>query len=146
MKTTPLFTPARVVSTLLLGGGLLLGTSGCSTTDSRYSSYDRYERPVRVVQQDTYVYYPAYEVYYNQARGTYVYYDTGRWITSRSIPRRWSRDLPRSPSVYLDFRDAPERHHAEIARQYPRNWHGQQRRAGRPDYRDDRWNDRNDRH
>jgi hypothetical protein len=28
----------------------------------------------------------------------------------------------RSPSVKMDFHDSPANHHAEIVRQYPKNW------------------------
>ncbi|MEO7598565.1 MAG: hypothetical protein ABIV50_06510 [Opitutus sp.] len=142
MKTSPFGTRRPALTALLLGSGLLLSFSGCATTDSDYGYYDQ---PVQVVQPARYVYYPQYEVYYNSARGTYVYYDNGGWVTRRDLPRRWAHNLRSSPSVYLDFSDAPERHHAEIARHYPRNWHGQQRRGGRPDDRDDRWNDDNGR-
>jgi hypothetical protein len=27
-----------------------------------------------------------------------------------------------SPSVRLDYRDSPERHHAKVAKQYPKHW------------------------
>ena len=144
MKTTPRFVSRPTLAAVLLGSGLLLSFSGCATTSEPEYAY--YQEPIRVAQPDLYVYYPAYEVYYNSSRGTYVYYDSGAWVTRRDLPRRWAHDLRRSPSVYLDFHDAPQRHHAEIARHYPRNWHGDHRRSGRPDYRRDRWDDRDNRH
>ena len=75
-----------------------------------------------VVMQDDYVYYPGYDLYYSNNRHQYYYQDGGAWV-SRPAPRGVSVDvLFASPSVRMDFHDSPARHHAEVVKQYPRNW------------------------
>ena len=75
-----------------------------------------------VAAQDDYVYYPGYQVYYSGSRHQYVYQDGRSWV-SRSTPPRVSADkLFASPSVKVDFHDSPANHHAEVAKQYPKQW------------------------
>jgi hypothetical protein len=75
-----------------------------------------------VVVQDDYVYYPGYQVYYSSNRRQYMYLEGRSWV-SRPAPPRVSADvLFASPSVRLDFHDAPANHHATVVRQYPKNW------------------------
>ena len=81
-----------------------------------------YVPPPAVVVQDDYVYYPDYEVYYSGSRHQYFYMDGGAFV-SRPAPRGVSVDvLFASPSVRMNFHDSPANHHAEIVRQYPKNW------------------------
>ena len=100
-------------------------------------------QPTVVVAQDDYVYYPAYEVYYSNSRHDYRYRDGNAWVTRSAPPGVSVNVLFASPSVRLDFHDAPERHHEEILRTYPRNWTPPGR--GR-DVRDDRKDERKDKH
>jgi len=93
-------------------------------------------QPAVVVQQDDYVYYPAYEVYYSSSRHDYRYRDGNVWVTRASPPHVSVDVLFASPSVRLDFHDAPERHHEEIMRSYPKNWAPPGR--GRDDRKDER--------
>jgi len=75
-----------------------------------------------VVVQDNYVYYPGYQVYYSGNTRQYVYLDGRSWVT-RSAPPRVSVDvLLASPSVALDFHDAPAIHHATVVQTYPKHW------------------------
>ena len=75
-----------------------------------------------IAEQDDYVYYPSYETYYSGSRHQYAYREGGAWV-SRPAPREVAIDrLRASPSVKMDFHDAPANHHAEVARQYPKNW------------------------
>jgi hypothetical protein len=75
-----------------------------------------------VVLQDDYVYYPGYEVYYSSHTHQYVYLEGRSWV-SRPAPPRVSVDvLFASPSVRLDFHDAPAVHHSAVLRQYPKHW------------------------
>ncbi len=75
-----------------------------------------------VVVQDDYVYYPRYQVYYSSNRRQYMYQDGRSWV-ARPAPRRVSVDvLVASPSVRLDFHDAPAVHHATVVQTYPKNW------------------------
>ena len=72
--------------------------------------------------RDDYVYYPDYEVYYSGSRHQYSYMEGGVCV-SRPAPRGVSVDvLLTSPSVKMDFHDSPANHHAEVVRQYPKNW------------------------
>jgi hypothetical protein len=75
-----------------------------------------------VVLEDDYVYYPNYEVYYSVSRHQYAYREGSVWV-ARPAPRGVSVDvLLASPSVRMNFHDSPANHHAEIVRQYPKNW------------------------
>jgi hypothetical protein len=92
-----------------------------------------------VVVQDDYVYYPAYEVYYSSRRHDYRYRDGSVWVTRPAPPRVSVNVLLASPSVRVDFHDAPERHHESVAHNYPRNWAPPVKgRDGHDDRKDDR--------
>jgi hypothetical protein len=133
-----------------VAGLLLIATfAGCSSDTTR-SGYYR-ERPIgyddratTVVYEDDYDYYPGYEVYYARNRGEYVYRDGNRWVRSRSYPRANSQVLFSSPSVRVEFRDSPERHHDYVVRRYPRDWRRDRDGDGRRDGGDPRvWRDDN---
>lgn len=133
----------------LAGLLLALALAGCSSSDSTRSGYYR-DRPIgydnrsTVVYEDDYDYYPGYEVYYARSRHEYVYRDGNRWVRSSSYPRANSQVLLSSPSVRVDFRDAPERHHDVVVRRYPRDWRQDRDGDGRRDWRDDNRNGIND--
>jgi hypothetical protein len=73
-----------------------------------------------VAAQDDYVYYPAYQVYYSSDRHQYVYQDGRSWVSRPAPPHVAVNVLLSSPSVNVGFHDSPANHHAEIARQYPK--------------------------
>jgi hypothetical protein len=76
----------------------------------------------RVIVQDDYIYYPSYQVYYSSNTRQYLYQEGRSWV-SRPEPPRVSADvLIASPSVRLDFHDAPAVHHATVVQTYPKNW------------------------
>jgi hypothetical protein len=75
-----------------------------------------------VATQDDYVYYPSYQIYYSSSRGQYVYLDGRSWVSRPTPPRVSTRVLFASPSVRLDFHDAPANHHDQIVKQYPKRW------------------------
>jgi hypothetical protein len=110
-------------------GAVLLGAlTGCIgyVDGPRYGRVYAQPPSVQVqagsVVQDEYVYYPGYEVYYSGHTRQYVYLDGNAWV-SRPAPPRVSVDvLFASPSVRLDFHDAPSTHHATVVQTYPRNW------------------------
>jgi hypothetical protein len=98
-----------------------------------------YAEPPVVVVQDDYVYYPDYECYYSVSRHQYAYREGNAWV-SRPAPRGVSVNvLLASPSVRMTFHDAPAQHHAEVVKQYPKNWKpaaekpGQNRKADQRD-------------
>ena len=122
---------------LVSGAALLAALAGCSKSqsDTPYAgapaatAQSAAPAPTTVVQvqptvvlQDDYVYYPAYEVYYSSNRHDYRYRDGNAWVTRPAPPRISVDVLLASPSVRVDFHDAPERHHESIVRTYPRNW------------------------
>jgi hypothetical protein len=134
--STPLLTARfRHLITLLIGAVLFAVFAGCASAPDR-----RYEHSRRVTAPDVYVYYPAYEVYYNSTRREYVYYEGNSWVARREPPRRFARELQRAPWVRLDFNDAPERHHADVVRRYPRTWSGRSDDGSRDDRHDGRRN------
>jgi hypothetical protein len=130
---------------------LLLVFAGCASEPSSRSAYYRtsaigYDNRGSVVTyEDDYDYYPGYEVYYARNRHEYVYRDGNRWVRSASYPRANSQVLLSAPSVRVEFRDSPERHHDEIIRRYPHDWRRDRDHDGRPDWRDDNRNGINDR-
>jgi hypothetical protein len=75
-----------------------------------------------VVVHDDYVYYPSHQVYYSSNRRQYVYLEGRSWVTRPSPPRVSVDVLLASPSVRLDFHDAPSIHHTTVVRQYPKHW------------------------
>jgi hypothetical protein len=106
---------------LVLGALIVITLTGCVAYVD--GPRDRsYAGPTVIVAQDDYLYYPGYGVYYNGYRHQYAYLDGGAWV-SRPAPRGVTVDvLLASPSVRMNFHDAPAQHHAETVRKYPKNW------------------------
>jgi hypothetical protein len=75
-----------------------------------------------VVVYDDYVYYPSYQVYYSSTRRQYVYLEGSAWVWRVSPPRVSVDVLFASPSISVDFHDAPSAHHASMIQTYPRDW------------------------
>jgi hypothetical protein len=134
----------------LVSGVALLGAlTGCVGYVDGPRRGDVYVQPpsvqveAGVVVQDDYVYYPAYQVYYSSNRRQYIYQDGRSWVTRPTPPRVSVDVLFASPSVRLDFHDAPSFHHSQVVRQYPKHWappgHGKENRD------DGKGNDRGDR-
>lgn len=114
------------IAIILGAGALTLFPSCAGTSGGVYAS----SGPAPVWDED-YVYYPGYETYYSRNHNFYYYRDHDRWVRNANPPRQWANN---APSVHVDFRDAPDRHHADVVKHYPRNWHPQ---ATPPDHRDD---------
>ena len=149
MKTTKL---KILVATLSVG--LLAAVTGCvGHVDHPHHGrvYSEPPPPVyvepRIVVQSDYVYYPGYQVYFSSSRNQYIYLEGRSWV-SRPAPPRVSVDvLFASPSVRLDFHDAPERHHSRVVKQYPKHWKppGENRGHGQEKRNNGKGNDRGDR-
>jgi len=106
---------------LVLGVALVFTLTGCVGYVDTPGSAVVVASPAVVVQDD-YVYYPNYGIYYSSSLHQYAYLEGGAWV-SRPGPRGVSVDvLLASPHVRMDFHDSPANHHAEVARQYPKNW------------------------
>lgn len=74
------------------------------------------------VDQDDYVYYPRYQMYYGNRSQHYFYQQGSSWV-SRPQPQGISvRVLRSSPSVSAGFHDAPALHHDQMIRTYPKGW------------------------
>jgi hypothetical protein len=136
MKTSTLFT---TTTGLLVGTVFLTAFTGCDTDDTtrrdRHRDRDRDRANVHgqatVVFEDDYDYYPGHEVYYSRNRQEYVYRDGSQWVRRREPSGVTLDVLLATPSVRVDFRDSPERHHDSVVRRYPRNWNRQNDRDDR---------------
>ena len=121
---------------------VLLGTlTGCVAYVDRPVQGSVYEdNSATFLVQDDYVYYPSYECYYSVSRHQYAYREGNAWV-ARPAPRGVTVNvLLASPSVKMNFHDAPAQHHAAVVQQYPRNWSPPAAKQGRnpkDDQRDD---------
>jgi hypothetical protein len=106
--------------TAVVAAALLTGCVGYVDHPGHARVYP--ESPPLVVEQDDYVYYPGYEVYYSSNRRQYIYRDGRSWVSRPTPPRVAVNVLVASPSVRLGFHDAPASHHATIVKQYPKHW------------------------
>lgn len=144
MKNKELLLKTHCCTKLVLGVALLGLVAGCA----RYESGPRatvYAEPDVYSIQDDYVYYPDYECYYSVNRHQYAYREGNRWV-ARPAPRGVSITvLEGSPSVRMGFHDSPAYHHADVARQYPKNWRPE---GNKPEHRekDDQHHQPGDKH
>jgi hypothetical protein len=109
---------------LVFGAALFGVLTGCVTHDHRPQQGTLYAPPAPgyVVVEDDYVYYPGYQVYYSRNRRQYVYLEGRSWVARPAPPRVSVEVLVASPSVRLDFHDAPSTHHSKVVQQYPKHW------------------------
>ena len=112
-KTNPM-KPSRLVQAIV--ALVLLALAGCV-------GYVERPRPAVVeIEQDDFVYYPHYEMYYGGRSHRWVYRDGHDWV-ARPEPRGVEVNILRaSPSVHVEFHDSPAGHHAQVSRQYSRRW------------------------
>ncbi len=104
---------------LMAGLTFLAVLTGCMV--DRAGGY-RGHTQVTATFEDDYDYYPGYETYYSRNRREFVYLEGRTWVR-RPSPRGVSVNVfLAAPSVRLDFRDAPEQHHATVIRTYPKTW------------------------
>ncbi len=104
---------------LMVGMTFLAVLTGCMV--DRAGGY-RGHTHVTATFEDDYDYYPGYETYYSRNRHEFVYLEGRTWVR-RPEPRGVSVSVfLAAPSVRLDFRDAPEQHHATVIRSYPKTW------------------------
>lgn len=100
---------------------LLFVMTGCVTDDY---GHNRVRGSAYVSFEDDYDYYPRYETYYSRNRREFVYRDGSQWVRRREPRGVSTAVILATPSVRLDFRDSPERHHNDVIRSYPRDWQG----------------------
>ena len=120
MNTTRRLSAGRIGSVLC--AAVLGALTGCAGHPDRPPQPRAYAPPPpvyverTVVVRENYVYYPGYQVYYSGNTRQYVYLEGRSWV-SRPAPPHVSADvLFASPSVRLDFHDAPAMHHATVVR------------------------------
>jgi hypothetical protein len=113
----PISYDSSVLAPCAILGLMLISVSACGTyVDDRDGGGNS-----SVSVQDTYVYYPEYEVYYNSSQGGYYYQDHGEWARRSDPPGVSVSTLRDSRSVQMSFHDAPANHHAIVVKQYPRS-------------------------
>ena len=114
----------------LLGTSLLVLLTGCPATPPAVVAAPvaapAPQAQTTVVQpevaSDGLVYYPDYEIYYDPNAHMYWHNDGSHW-NSGPAPSGVSIEVLQSSSfAQMNFRDSPENHHAEVARQYPHGW------------------------
>lgn len=131
---------------LTLCAALIIPLTGCIVAGTDQHPRHRPRTQVVVSYEDDYDYYPRYEVYYSRSRHEYVYLDGNAWVR-RSEPLGVSIDLLlATPSVRMDFRDSPEKHHNSVIRSYPKNHGHADQPADKPEKRKgkDKKHDRDD--
>jgi hypothetical protein len=64
----------------------------------------------------------AEEVRYSSYRRQYIHQDGRIWVSRPAPPSVWVDVLFASPSVRLDFQDAPAIHHSQVVQEYSKNW------------------------
>lgn len=112
----------------VIGAALLTALTGCVGYVEHPHHARVYAPPpsvyveTDVVLRDDYVYYPSYQVYYSSTRRSYIYLEGRTWVTRPSPPRVSVDVLFASPSVSLEFHDAPSFHHSQVVQQYPKHW------------------------
>ena len=127
------------LSGVLLGSSLL--ATGCVYANPNNRVVYREPARVAVIEQDDYVYYPQYEVYYSNRRHEYGYRNGNSWAWRPAPPGVSVNVLYSSPSVRMDFHDSPEQHHTTVIRNYPRNWKPADKGHGQDDHRNDHHDD-----
>src|SRR5438270_7686693 len=123
-------TGSEIAIVFVLGAGLAGMLTGCIG----YVDGPRHERVYApsppppayvespIVVEADYVYYPGYQVYYSGHTRQYVYMEGSAWVSRPAPPRVSAEVLLASPSVRLDFHDAPAIHHETVVQTYPQSW------------------------
>jgi hypothetical protein len=115
-----------MLSRLIPGLMIVSLLAGC-TGSPRWGNWSRSPTQANIQaglhRLDTYAYYPAYQIYFNAARGQYTFWDGRAWVTSNLPPQEIPAELLEiSDSVALRFENSAEWHHAEVIRRYPPEW------------------------
>jgi len=121
---------------LAVGVLLLLAAAGCNSSPG-WGGWSTHPTVAQLQIsrgiQPNWVYYPAYETYYSSNYQQYIYRDTrfpdprfpdtNVWVISEEpMAPATAEMLQATPTVEMQFHDSPMAHHAEIAREFPRNW------------------------
>ncbi len=97
---------------LLIFGAISTGTlTGCAGNATHSGP--------RLDDQENYVYYPDYGIYYSVDQRQYVYLEGDTWSRSASPSNIPVKVLNASRSVQMPFHDSPEDHNSEVLKKYP---------------------------
>ncbi len=109
---------------LFSGGALLLTATGCVSYVDRAQPGEVYvQRSAPVfIEQDDYIYYPQYRIYYGSRSHHYYRYEGRSWVAGPTPHGVAVNVLFASPSVNVEFHDSPSAHHEQVIKTYPRNW------------------------
>ena len=78
---------------------------GVSININSHPSYDREYEHHNHYEDVEYYYYPEIEAYFDVRSSVYIYFDQGRWVRSRNLPRYYSNyDVYRGYKVVIDYR------------------------------------------
>ena len=134
---------------VMLGAVSLLTATGCVSYVDRPQPGEVYVAPLVPVfiEQDDYVYYPQYGMYYGSRSHRYYRHEGHAWVAAPAPRGVAVNVLVSSPSVNVEFHDSPSAHHNQVIKTYPRNWHppggNSGRNEGRPEnHRDGKDDDR----
>jgi hypothetical protein len=92
-----------------------------------------------------YYFYPGSDVYYRPSDRMWFYIDGGNWELGVSLPERIRIDFERSVSLNLES-DRPYTFHKEVVAYYPPTYGTKVKGKNGNDWREDRRDDRVDRH
>ena len=125
------------IALITISGMIFLMTiSGCKSTEVVFRTgpdgkYSKQERPPSRKNgpppwapahgyraKNRYRYYPSSQVYYDENRGNYIYYNNGKWEVSVSLPNRIHINLTDHVTLEMDT-DQPYKYHSEVTDKYP---------------------------
>jgi hypothetical protein len=105
----------------MLGVVFIVTLTSCVTRVDGPQVGSVYVSPV-FADQDDYVYYPGYQMYYGSRSHKWYNREGSSWV-ARPAPHGVSMNVIHSaPSVTMDFHDSPAAHHAQVTKKYPKNW------------------------
>jgi len=111
---------AGLALAILTGGALIAPATYAD--DIRVGVNIPVPAPTVTVAPDNYVYYPAYGSYYSPKRHRFAFIRGNSWVWDASPPGASATVVLGSPSVNMDWHDAPWNHHRDVVKTYPKDW------------------------
>lgn len=105
------------------------------TADTRPRGQLVWEHRSWYQRNQSYMYYPGYEVYYRPSDRMWFYPDRGQWRSARRLPEYIRIDFNRSITLMMAT-DRPYQYHQQVAASYPANYFGTKVRLRYDDRRD----------
>jgi hypothetical protein len=82
-----------------------------------------WERRSWYQRNQSYMYYPGYDVYYRPSDRLWFYSDRGQWRSARNLPEYVRIDFDRSVTLTMAT-DRPYQFHQQVTASYPANYFG----------------------